>query len=58
MKPDMKSKYYDVVPISVTDFIIDYTASMTTVRFRHKLPVLDMKPDVKSKYYDVASISS
>jgi hypothetical protein len=26
---------------------------MSTVRFRHRLVVLDMKPDMKSKRYDL-----
>jgi hypothetical protein len=29
-----------------------------TLRFRHRLAVLDMKPDMKSKHYDVVPISS
>jgi hypothetical protein len=57
MKSDMKSKHYDIVPI-VIDFVTDHTASMATVKFCHRLAVLDMKPDMKSKHYDFALISS
>jgi hypothetical protein len=49
---------HDDIHITFLDFVIEHTASMTTVRFRHRFTVLDMKPDMKSKHHDVVPISS